>query len=137
MEKKIRNLIKEAMTEKNKNKQITYKNILGHAQKIAKITNMAVTDEMIVNAIKNEIKELRELLPYCEVGTERYVEVTEKLTYCEAVLPEMASENDIMQYLIENNADKNIGACMKMLKEHFGANMDGKMASMVAKKYVN
>ena len=61
---------------------------------------------MIVSAARKEIKDLNDLLVYCEVGTDRY-------------------------------ADKNIGVCMKMLKEHFGANMDGKIASGVAKRYTN
>jgi len=137
METTIRNLIKEAMKERNKNKQVTYKNILEKAQKIAKETNVAVTDEMIVTATRKEIKDLNDLLAYCEAGTDRHNEVTEKIGYCEAVLPKMATEDEIMEYLVTNDADKNMGTCMKMLKEHFGANMDGKMASGVAKRYVN
>ena len=137
MEAKIRSLIKEAMLEKNKNKQITYKNILECAQKIAKRTNSAVTDEMIISAIKNEIKQLNDLIGFCPVGSEKMAEANEKVKYCEAVLPKMASEREIMEYIVSNNADKNIGACMKLLKSHFGANMDGKMASNVARQYVS
>lgn len=137
METKIRNLIKEAMKEKNKNKQITYKNILETAQKTAKKTNTDVTDEMITAAIKNEIKQLNELLGFCEAGTDRHTEAVEKIRYCESVLPKMASKEEIMEFLIQSGVEKNMGACMKALKEKFGANMDGKVASMVAKEYVN
>lgn len=137
MEKKIRSLIKEAMIEKNKNKQITYKNILECAQKTAKKTNAEVTDEMIVNAIKNEIKQLNDFIAFCTIGSEKYIETAEKIAYCEAVLPKMATEEDIIQFLTEHNIDKNMGTCMKSLKEHFGANMDGKIASMVVKNYVS
>lgn len=136
MEAKIRGLIKEAMLEKNKNKQITYKNILECAQKTAKKTNSSVTDDMIIGAIKNEIKQLNDLLGYCKPGSENFDETTEKIGYCESILPHMASEQEIADYLVSNKIDKNIGACMKALKAQFGANMDGKMASMVAKKYV-
>lgn len=137
MEKKIRSLIKEAMIEKNKSKQITYKNILETAQKIAKQTNVEVTDEMIVKAIKNEIKQLNDVIGYYEEGSEKRAEVTEKIAYCENVLPKMASADEIKNYLINNNIEKNIGVCMRTLKEAFGANMDGKMASVVVKEYVN
>lgn len=136
METKIRSLIKEAMIEKNKDKQITYKNILECAQKNAKKTNAAVTDDMIVSAIKNEIKQLNDLLEFCEEGSERYTETKTKIGYCEAVLPKMATEEELMAYLIDNSVEKNMGACMKALKANFGANMDGKMASMTAKKYI-
>ena len=80
MEKKIRQLIKEAMIEKNKNKQITYKSILENAQKIAKKTNRAVTDEDIITAIKNEIKQLNDLMGYVlPTDSGRISEITEKV----------------------------------------------------------
>lgn len=137
METKIRSLIKEAMIEKNKDKQITYKNILECAQKTAKKTNASVTDDMIVSAIKNEIKQLNDLLEFCEEGSDRYTETKTKIGYCEAVLPKMATEEEIVAYLVDNNIEKNMGVCMKALKANFGANMDGKIASAVAKQYVS
>ena len=137
METKIRALIKEAMIEKNKTKLITYKNILECAQKTAKETNASVTDEMITKAIKNEIKQLNDFLEYCPEDSERFKETLEKVDYCEAVLPKMATEEEIMNYLVKNNVEKNIGLCMKALKQNFGANMDGKMASGVVRKYIS
>ena len=136
METRIRSLIKEAMIEKNKDKQITYKNILEGAQKIAKQTNVAVTEDMLIKSVKNEIKQLNDLKEYCRPGDERYESIMVKLSYCEAILPAMASEDDIKQYLIDNNIEKNIGVCMKTLKNHFGSNMDGKLAQSVVKSYI-
>lgn len=136
MENKIRQLIKESMIEKNKNKQITYKNILETAQKTAKKTNATVTDDMLISAVKNEIKQLNDLLSYCTPNTDKYNETKEKITYCESVLPTMASESDIMDFLVSNSIDKNMGVCMKQLKAHFGSTMDGKMASNVVKQYI-
>lgn len=137
MEIKIRNLIKEAMKEKNEFKKTTYKSILEGAQKIAKATNSDVNDEHFVKAIKNEIKQLTDLLEYCKDGTDKYNEIKEKISYCEAVLPRMASEDDIKNFLIENNIEKNIGACMKAIKSNFGNSFDGKIAQKVAKEYIN
>ena len=137
MEQKIRALIKENMIAKNKNATITYKNILETAQKTAKKTNAEVTEEMLVSAVKNEIKQLNDLLEFVQEGSERYAEVMEKLDLCKKVLPAMASAEEMAAFLTENAVEKNMGACMKMLKAHFGANMDGKEASAVAKKYCN
>lgn len=137
MENKIRTLIKEAMIEKNKSKQITYKNILEAAQKIAKTTNSEVTDEMIVKAAKSEIKQLNDIIGYYADGSNQKSEIIEKINYCEAILPQMVSDEEVMSYLVDNNIEKNIGLCMKVLKSEFGANMDGRAASVVVKRYVN
>jgi hypothetical protein len=58
METKIRGLIKEAMIEKNKSKQITYKNILETAQKTAKTTNSSVTDKWSSKLLKTKLSSL-------------------------------------------------------------------------------
>lgn len=137
MELKIRNLIKEAMKEKNEFKKATYKSILENAQKNAKMTNSEVTDDHFVKSIKNEIKQLTDLLEYCTEGTDKYNEIKEKISYCEAVLPKMASEEDIKNFLVENNIEKNIGACMKAIKANFGNSFDGKIAQKVAREYIN
>lgn len=137
MEQKIRTLIKENMVAKNKNATITYKNILETAQKTAKKTNAEVTEEMLVSAVKNEIKQLNDLLAFVKKDSDRYAEIMEKLSYCKSVLPAMASAEAMEAYLKEQSVEKNVGACMKALKAKFGANMDGKEASTVAKAYCN
>lgn len=137
METLIRGLIKQSMIEKNKNKTITYRSILENAQKIAKKTNDDVTDEMIITSTKNEIKQLEDLLKFCKIGTDRYNETNQKIVYCKEILPKMASEQEIMNYLIENQIGKNIGTCMKSLKAQFDANMDGKLAANIAKQYIS
>lgn len=137
METRIRALIKEALLEKNKNKQITYKNILECAQKTAKKTNTAVTDEMVINAIKNEIKQLNDVIGYYKAGSEKHAETTEKIAYCEAVLPKMATEDEIRNFLTNSKLERTIGICMKALNAEFGANMDGKIAANIVKDYIN
>lgn len=123
MESKIRALIKQSMLET--------------AQKTAKKTNVSVTDDMIVSAIKNEIKQLKDLLKFCKEGSDKFTETSEKISYCEMILPKMASETELMDYLNLHSVEKNMGICMKALKSEFGANMDGRIASMVAKNYMN
>lgn len=139
MEKKIRALILEGMREKNKVKTTTYKSILEGAQKIAKSqgADVAVTDEMVVKAIQNELKQLEDIEKYCRCDATRWAKIKEEVRYCNAVLPKMASDEEVLAFLTENGIEKNIGACMKALKEHFGSNLDGRYASAVAKGYVN
>ena len=142
MERKVRSLIKEAMMEKNKNKiqnkQITYKSILENAQKYAKNDgNREVTNADFTKAAKNEIKSLEDLKQYVKDGTDKAVEIAEKISYCEVLLPKMVSKDEILAFLEENDVDKNIGVCMKTLKAQFGDALDGKMAQSVAKEYIS
>lgn len=138
MEQKLRTLIKEAMIEKqhsgNGDRYQTYKNILEKAQKTAKEQLAVVTDDMIVDAAKKEVKQLEETQSYC-VGTAKFVEIARCIDYAKALLPKMATPEDIRAFLTENKVEKNMGACMKALKERFGNSLDSKMASEIAKEY--
>jgi uncharacterized protein YqeY len=135
MEQKIRSLIKEAMQGKDKIALVTYKNILTSAQNTAKTKQVPVTDDLIVSAIKSEIKQLEDVIGYYNETSDGYKETTEKLSLCKALLPQMASEEEILAYLMENAVEKNIGVCMKALKNKFGAALDGKISSVAAKQY--
>ena len=135
MENKIRELIKQAMLSKNKNMQITYKSILENAQKIAKKDIRNVCDDDIIRAAKNEIKQLNDLFEYCKNDELRSAEICEKIKYCQNILPAQISDKDVLIYLEQNNLEKNIGVCMKALKNHFGSSLDGKSANIVVKKY--
>ena len=57
MEQKLRALIKEAMLEKNKNKQVTYKNILEEFEKLPEQTKQVCELFYIDNLTVSQIKE--------------------------------------------------------------------------------
>lgn len=138
MEVKIRNLIKDAMKDKNEAAKITYRSILDNAQKIAKRDgNRAVNDNDFIQATKNEIKALEELAAFAQSGTDRAVEMQTKIDYCRAILPQMASEDEMVSFLVNDNIDKNIGSCMKALKQKFAASFDGKIAQAASRRYIN
>lgn len=137
MEKKIRNLIKTSMINKDKVALTTYKSILENAQKLAKEKKEDVNDSYIISSIKREIKQLEDLLSYCNEGTDKYTETKRKIEIASSLLPQMASKEDILNFLTSNNIEKNMGICMKFLKAQFSTNFDGKTASMVVKEYIN
>lgn len=136
MEKKIRELIKTSMVNKEKTALLVYKSILENAQKQAKDKKEEVNDTYIISAIKKEIKQLEDLLGYCSNGSEKYAEVNSKIALAKDLLPKMADKEEILEYLEDNNIEKNIGVCMKSLKAHFKDNLDGKLASSVVKEYI-
>lgn len=138
----LRTKIKEAMIErKNTGDGLRYqtlKNVLEKAQKIAKDQRTDdITDSMVVDAAKKEIKQLKDFLEYCNECSDRYEETVKAIRYAEEMLPKMASEEDVMNFLISNK-DKvgNIGAAMKLLKAEFGDALDGKAASGIVKKFL-
>ena len=136
MEKKLRDLIKQAMLEKNTEKKQTYKNILETAQKIAKEKKTEVTDSLIFDAAKKEIKQINDLLEYVKETDNKYKVLVQNKEYAESILPKMVSEQEILVFLTSNNIDKNMGTCMKALKAEFKDSLDGKLASQATKKYL-
>ena len=137
MEKKIRTLIKDSMINKDKVALTTYKSILENAQKLAKDKKEDVNDSYIIASIKKEIKQLEDLLSYCKDVTDKYTEIKKKIDIATSLLPQMTSKEEILDFLISNNIEKNMGICMKSLKAQFGTNLDGKTASQVVKEYIN
>lgn len=141
MENKVRGLIKTAMIEKNEVAKLTYKSVLDGALKLAKMDgNRAVKDEDFVKAAQNEIKSYKDLEDILnknpEANKTRIEEAEAKIKLCEVLLPTMATEEEIREYLTTNNVEKNIGICMKTLKAQFGATLDGKMANAIVREYI-
>ena len=48
----------------------------------------------------------------------------------------MVTAEEITDYLTSNNIEKNIGVCMKSLKTKFGNTLDGKMANVIVRQYI-
>lgn len=137
LEQKLRELIKEAMKNHKEEVKLTYKSILENAQKLAKEKKEEVNDSYIIASAKKEIKQLTDLLEYCEQNSDKYEEANRKIDLAKGILPKMAETDEIRDYLVTNNIDKNMGICMKTLKEHFKDSLDGKQASKVVKEYIN
>ncbi len=137
LEQKLRELIKEAMKNHKEEAKLTYKSILENAQKLAKEKKEEVNDSYIIASAKKEIKQLTDLLEYCEQNSDKYEEANRKIDLAKGILPKMAEADEIRDYLVTDNIDKNMGICMKTLKEHFKDSLDGKQASKVVKEYIN
>lgn len=141
MENKLRAAIKDAMKLKSENPDTknlviyqTRKNILETAQKIAKDKKTTITDSMIYDAAKKEIKQLNDLLSFCSNNDEKKHQISVCISEANNWLPNMVSENEIKSFIENHKAEaSNIGAMMKLLKNTFGDSLDGKMASSLVK----
>lgn len=142
MENKLRVAIKDAMKLKSENSDTknlviyqTRKNILETAQKIAKDKKTTINDSMIFDAAKKEIKQLNDLLTYCDNNPEKKLETTIAIEEANNWLPSMTSEADIKTFVDSHKSEaNNIGAMMKLLKAEFGDALDGKLASEIVRK---
>lgn len=135
----IKIALKEKLETKNDTKYSVYKNILDKAQKDAKEKKTEIiTDDYVITAARKELKQLEDTLSYItkESDNDRFLKLTESIDIVNDFLPKSISEEEILKYLKDNNIDKNMGACMKALKNKFGALLDGKMASTVVKRYI-
>lgn len=142
MEQKLRLLIKTAMVAKHKAKSIetevryqTFKNILENAQKVAKEKKCDVTDSMIIDAAKKEIKQLNDLKTFCDNDEKRKQEINIGITTANELLPEMASKDQIKEFVVNYPGGlKSIGDAMKALREKYGDRLDNKLASQVVRE---
>lgn len=150
MEKILREKIKHLMIEKktNSSKEIelryqTLKNILETAQKLAKNDLSEITDKYIIDAAKKEVKQANDMLS-TKGPDGKIIDLPENvksdmqmiIAVASEMLPAMVSEDEIFAYLTKENIEKNMGACMKALKSHFGDSLDGKSASTVVRSYI-
>jgi uncharacterized protein YqeY len=139
----LRNNIKIALKEKLKTKNDTkysvYKNILDKTQKDVKEKKLEViTDDYVITAARKELKQLEDTLSYItkESDPDRYEKLTTSIAIVNDFLPKSISENEILDFLKNNDIDKNMGVCMKALKNKFGVNLDGRTASSIVKNYI-
>lgn len=139
IEVKVRELIKNAMKEKNELAKLVYKSVLDGALKIAKLDkNREVTEDDFISAAKNEIKALEDLKNILvEKGrNDNLEEIDQKLALLKDLIPKAVSDEEVREFLVTNNIEKNMGACMKALKSQFGSTLDGKAASAVVRDYI-
>lgn len=138
---KLREEIKKAMILKketgNSNRYMVLKSILEKAQKVAKEKRQEdnITDTMIVDAARKEIKQLEDLKQYCKEGTEKYNEVIEKMNVAKELLPTMITREQVEEFISNHKEEiNNIGQGMKLLSSEFGDKLDKKEASMILKE---
>lgn len=135
----IKIALKEKLETKNDTKYSVYKNILDKTQKDVKEKKIEViTDDYVITAARKELKQLEDTLSYItkESDPDRYEKLTTSIAIVNGFLPKSISENEILDFLKNNDIDKNMGVCMKALKNKFGVNLDGRTASSIVKNYI-
>ena len=117
--------IKDAMKEKNTTLKDVLKQVQTKAQATAKENKTEITDEIVIDAINKELKQLNQTLDAVKSKPESdlFKSTMEKITILKTYLPEQMSEDDIAKeirkIMIENEgtpSGKLTGIVMKTLK---------------------
>ena len=107
---------------------------LSEIEKIGKNNgNRATTEDEAIKVIQKIISTVDELLKL-HIGTSQRNELEEEKQILSSVLPQMASDEEVRNYLTASFVEKpaNKGVIMKVLKEKFGALVDMKRAGQIA-----
>ena len=117
--------IKEAMKSKDTNKRDVLKQVQTKAQAEAKEKKVDLTDEIILNAISKELKQLNQTKDAVssKPDSDLYKSTVEKIKILQGYLPEQLSEDECLAEvgkLLNSTEDlpkgKRIGLIMKELK---------------------
>ncbi len=117
--------IKDAMREKNSTLKDVLKQVQAKAQATAKENKTEITDEIVINSINKELKQLNQTLEAVKSKPESdlFKSTMEKITILKGYLPEQLSEDEIAKeirrIIFENEgtpSGKLTGIVMKQLK---------------------
>lgn len=140
MKEKFKAELKEAMKQKNRVKMDTIRGVLSAIQyeEMQKSTeNLPVND--VVAILQREVKKREETIELSEkAGRTEVVESSkQEIAIIQIFLPTQLSASEIEKILVDmktTEAGLNMGAAMKVLKEKYAGQYDGKVASEVAKR---
>lgn len=132
--------LKQAMKARDQVRMDTIRGILSalqYEEMQKEVENLP--DEAILALLKNELKKRKEEVEYAEKAqrTEDLAKLAAEIKTIEEFLPSQLTAADLEKVLLTLKAEQpglNMGLAMKVLKEKYAGQYDGKMASELAKK---
>lgn len=140
MFKKIQDEIKSAMRDKDIDKKDVLKMVSSKAQMMAKETKSEVTDEIALNAIKKELKQLnqtRDSLNGHE-NSDLFKSTMNKIQILSEYLPEEMTKEaveDKVAEILSKGEYPNFGAKMKAVMTELKGKADNKVIKEAVEKY--
>jgi uncharacterized protein YqeY len=139
LEQSLKDQLKECLKARNKEKLDVVRGLLSAFQYEAmekKVENL--TEEQGLTIVQREIKKRREELEFADKANRPDLKEkpSQDILILESLLPTQLSKDAIGTILTELKASTpglNMGAAMKLMKEKYAGQYDGKIASEVAK----
>ena len=140
MFKKIQNEIKSAMRNKNTDKKDVLKMVSSKAQMIAKEKKSDVTDEIVLNAIKKELKQLNQTKDSLKgyEDSDLFKSTMNKIKILFNYLPEEMSKEEVENKVAEilSKGDyPNFGDKMKAVMAELKGKADNKVIKEAVERY--
>ena len=140
MKEKLRAALKEAMRAKDKVRLDTIRLALSAIQyeEVEKKVD-SLNDAAVVAVLQNEAKKRKESIEFAQKANRpnEVAQLTQELKILEAFLPTQLSAADLEKIIVDLKGATpglNMGAAMKLLREKYAGQYDGKIASEVAKR---
>jgi uncharacterized protein YqeY len=136
----LQNAMKESMRAKEKLRLQTIRSLLSAFQYVEMEKGIeTLPEEECITILKTELKKRKESLEFAEKAgrADMIAGLREEMAIIESFLPKQLNEEELERVivsLVAEQANANLGSLMKVLKERFGGQYDGKMASEVAKR---
>lgn len=140
MKNKIRAAMKEALKAGQKERLEAIRDLLSAIQYEEMANQVDELDESsTVTVIKREIKKKEEELEYATKADrqEKVSKINIGIETLSEFLPEQLNEEQlqtIIKTFMHQNPEANLGVVMKLLKDSYAGQYDGKLASAVAKR---
>lgn len=141
MYNKVMNEIKEAMKNKEVDKRDVLKMAVAKAQAIAKENKCDVTDDIMMNAIQKELKQLSQTKDSLKgrEDSDLYKSTLYKIDVLNSYLPKMLDEAAVMEtveLLLSNKGVIHKGAAMKIVMGSLLGKADNKVISICVDRFL-
>ena len=138
MKQKLQDDLKASMKSGDKLRTMTLRGVLSEITRLEKDVRREANDTEIVQIIKRERARRDEMLEFARHGgrTDLVAQNEEEALILDSYLPAAIGEDQIRAAIAEQIAAGvlQIGPLMKVLKERFGAQLDGRVASQLVKE---
>lgn len=140
MKEQLKSALKDAMKARQQVKMDTIRGLLSALQyeEMQKSVE-SLPSEAAVAVLKSELKKRKEEVEFAEKANraEQIDRLKIEMSVLESFLPAQMSAEAIEKILVDlksKNTGLNMGAAMKLLKDTYSGQYDGKLASEIAKK---
>lgn len=130
----IQAAIKDAMKSKDINRRDVLKMVVNKAQAIAKENKVELSDEVVVDAVRKELKQLEQTRNSLlgKEDCDLYKSTIEKISILQPYIPRMMEEDEVMEKVKEILSNANVsnkGAAMKLVMPELKGKAENKTIS--------
>ena len=138
MKQKLQEDLKAAMKSSDKLRTMTLRGVLAEITRVEKDVRREANETEIVQIIKRERTRRDETLGFARQGgrADLVAQNEEEARVLDSYLPAALSEDELRAAIAEQVAAgvQQMGPLMKALKDRFGAQLDGRVASQLVKE---